>query len=101
MFRSLTKAEDVANVINLYTDRLYSKRDNPLQLEEQHPTITFQYGEHADPGVEIESSLFDSGVIPWHSHQFIFNHIRLLALMLSLGIFSSKSQNVILWRCLL
>ena len=58
MLRSLTKAEDVADVINLYMDHLNSKRDDPLQLEEQHPIITFQYREHADPGVEVESSLF-------------------------------------------
>jgi len=90
MLRSLTKGEDVADVVNLYTDRLNSERGDPLQLEEQHPTITFQHGEHADPGVEVESSLSpnilarslgfatnglpllfnayrnDGGVTPWH-----------------------------------
>src|SRR6266511_582664 len=34
-----------------------------------------------------------------HSHQFVFDRIRSLALMLSLGIFSPKSQNMILWEC--
>jgi TATA-binding protein-associated factor len=63
MLKSLATQEDIADIIHLYEECFNTPSCDPSQLEDQHPTVSFDFGrlhEEADPGVEVESTLSPS-----------------------------------------